>query len=386
MMEEVIPTDFSSVWIPEINEYAHPDPLTTSSFFEESEQRPLLASEYNNGQVQDGIDLMLMKYETNLTAELLLKSEQLQVDEALCKTFVPESLNSNTTPLTFPTIQLEEHSATQYPYPIDLPTHTYQLSPAAVPVNQQDEIFYPHFPEVSSSNFLTEPTVDTRDYSAYPLVQASNSQISSSNDHDDLRYNSRSSSDTATSSGFTYEMGMQEQTPIKVPKIFPRRATSSTQCHICGKIYTEPSNLSKHIRTVHLKLRPFECHLCTSKFAEKNKLRKHIQSVHEHVRPYKCELCEAAFSQASDRKRHHLILHEGWRPFVCNLCGKAFGRRSSLSQHLNRIHKQPLLKSTRQSSQAIYPRENSILPSVPNMTPNPGNGSGLAEYNGSLQM
>lgn len=116
-------------------------------------------------------------------------------------------------------------------------------------------------------------------------------------------------------------------------------SASSSTCSICGKTYTESSNLSKHFRTVHLKLRPFQCHLCPSSFAEKNKLGKHIQSVHEHARPFKCDLCNATFSQASDRKRHRLVLHEGCRPYICDVCGKAFGRRSSLTQHSQRVHK-----------------------------------------------
>lgn len=112
-----------------------------------------------------------------------------------------------------------------------------------------------------------------------------------------------------------------------------------TQCRTCGKTYTVVSNLTKHIRAVHMKLRPFKCKLCPFSSAERNKLAMHARSVHEGRRPFACLKCGATFSQASDRKRHTLVRHEGHRPYSCTVCTKSFGRRSSLTQHVARVHK-----------------------------------------------
>ncbi len=109
----------------------------------------------------------------------------------------------------------------------------------------------------------------------------------------------------------------------------------------CETRFSAKCNLSKHFKSVHQKIRPYNCTMCTSTFSERNKLVKHRETVHRGSRPFVCQVpdCRKTFGQKSDCTRHYLVVHQGQRRYKCGDCVKNFGRKSSLSQHVIRIHK-----------------------------------------------
>lgn len=109
----------------------------------------------------------------------------------------------------------------------------------------------------------------------------------------------------------------------------------------CNTRFSAKCNLSKHFRSVHMKVRPYSCAQCSSTFSERNKLVKHTDTVHGGARPFSCnhDGCTKTFGQKSDRTRHIAVVHLGHRRYKCGDCAKNFGRKSSLAQHVMRIHR-----------------------------------------------
>jgi len=83
--------------------------------------------------------------------------------------------------------------------------------------------------------------------------------------------------------------------------------SNDRQCSECGKIFSKPSQLSRHLRT------------------------------HNGERPYKCGVCSSSFSQLSSLEAHRFT-HTNEKPFVCPLCTFQTVQKSALKKHCGRAH------------------------------------------------
>lgn len=80
----------------------------------------------------------------------------------------------------------------------------------------------------------------------------------------------------------------------------------------CGKSFTHPHNLKRHIVLKHLKTKVFACKVCQKVLSSAQNLNEH-EFKHEGRMPYECIKCKATFrycSQLSKHKKHHKTMSE----------------------------------------------------------------------------
>ncbi|XP_047648332.1 zinc finger and BTB domain-containing protein 40 isoform X4 [Phacochoerus africanus] len=106
-------------------------------------------------------------------------------------------------------------------------------------------------------------------------------------------------------------------------------------CRDCGKGFRQANGLSIHLHTFHNIEDPYDCKKCRMSFPTLQDHRKHIHEVHSKEY-HPCPTCGKIFSAPSMLERH-LVTHVGGKPFSCGICNKAYQQLSGLWYH-NRTH------------------------------------------------
>ena len=65
----------------------------------------------------------------------------------------------------------------------------------------------------------------------------------------------------------------------------------SFPCETCSYIATQKGDLTRHVKSVHDKIRDHVCNECGKAFSEKKDMRKHDNAVHKKIKNFKCVKC-----------------------------------------------------------------------------------------------
>lgn len=134
-------------------------------------------------------------------------------------------------------------------------------------------------------------------------------------------------------------------------------------CEICGKIFTHRAShyrhikshqpprfacdhcdyktwhkydLAKHIR-IHTGLKMYQCEYCTASYYTSSNLTSHIRRLHMHEKRHDCNICRRTFFDKT-KLNLHLDSHLEIKRFACDICHAHFSRRCYWKKHLLRQH------------------------------------------------
>lgn len=132
----------------------------------------------------------------------------------------------------------------------------------------------------------------------------------------------------------------------------------------CEKLFTNMTNMRRHMREVHENPKILKCSHCELTFKHKLKLKRHEIQQHTHSYPFDCVKCKRGFYQkwqlekhvCADRKhyqcsqckdvferwslymKHCKELQHGRQYHLCEYCQQRYSRPSELQLHIKMKH------------------------------------------------
>ncbi|KAL7049161.1 hypothetical protein ACKWTF_003617 [Chironomus riparius] len=99
----------------------------------------------------------------------------------------------------------------------------------------------------------------------------------------------------------------------------------------CDKKFSKSVNVQAHIKSVHIKERPFLCSHCGKNFSTKGALKEH-QIIHNDEYPHECKFCKKKFKNLPRLKTHEDI--HSTTQYICNVCGISLNTKRTLKMHM----------------------------------------------------
>ncbi|CAH4034474.1 unnamed protein product [Pieris brassicae] len=108
-------------------------------------------------------------------------------------------------------------------------------------------------------------------------------------------------------------------------------------CQICKARFKNYYQKTRHMSQVH-NVEGIKCDMCEKKFNLKSNLMLHMRSVHLKERPYACSVCSMGFFIKRHMLGHYLATHTNERKFKCDICSKAYATQNSRRKHMKKNH------------------------------------------------
>ena len=70
----------------------------------------------------------------------------------------------------------------------------------------------------------------------------------------------------------------------------------------------------------------------------RSNLERHKKNVHERLREFECGECDKAYAQFQVLKHHMAAVHSGLKPFLCSGCPYRASSGGNLKDHVTRWH------------------------------------------------
>ena len=111
------------------------------------------------------------------------------------------------------------------------------------------------------------------------------------------------------------------------------------KCKQCSVRVPFRSDLVRHIKNVHDKIKDNVCADCGYATSEKGALKRHRNMVHKMgEKKFKCDKCPFKSYNNYELTRHTSRVHDKVRNHKCKECGKAYGCLRDLRNHMDTVH------------------------------------------------
>lgn len=133
------------------------------------------------------------------------------------------------------------------------------------------------------------------------------------------------------------DVNVGQTAPVNKNKYYAEKT-----CEICSRKFVNGKTLSKHVKAVHNKIKPFICNVCGKKMARKASLIIHMRQ-HTGEKPLHCKVCKFSTRDPSVLHKHQLR-HEKTEKLKCKHCDFSCIQTSAYKRHMRLNHSEEYKK------------------------------------------